>query len=194
MHKRKTSSTRYSTLHLNCGPGTWLVQGQHGSKWDLAQVWKTSLLSQLYWKDPFILLLGCCQQKHNQYRNNWQCHLHDPTASYVPTGWNRSITSPTLKPQMVEILDIWPTTLWMAITCAQLLSHVRLFATVAHQDPLSMGFSWQEYWIGLPFPPPGDLLDSGIKPTSLVSPAWAGRFFTTRVTWYIRYTGWEFFP
>ena len=46
-----------------------------------------------------------------------------------------------------------------------------------------MGFSWQEYWIGLPFPPPGDLLDSGIKPTSLVSPAWAGRFFTTSVTW-----------
>ena len=41
-----------------------------------------------------------------------------------------------------------------------------------------MGFSWQEYWIGLPFPPPGDLLDSGIKPTSLVSPALAGRFFT----------------
>ena len=40
--------------------------------------------------------------------------------------------------------------------------------TVAHQAPLSMGFSRQEYWSGLPFPPPGDLPDPGIK---LLSPA-----------------------
>ena len=50
------------------------------------------------------------------------------------------------------------------------LSRVRLFATpwtVAHQAPLSMGFSRQEYWSGLPFPSPGDLLDPGIEPRSL---------------------------
>ena len=45
--------------------------------------------------------------------------------------------------------------------------------------PLSMGFSRQEYWRGLPFPPPGDLLDPGFKPTSLVSHALAGRSFPT---------------
>ena len=39
--------------------------------------------------------------------------------------------------------------------------------TVAHQTPLSMGFSRQEYWGGLPFPTPGDLPDSGIEPLSL---------------------------
>ena len=39
--------------------------------------------------------------------------------------------------------------------------------TVAHQAPLSMGFSRQEYWSGLPCPPPGDLPDPGIKPMSL---------------------------
>ena len=47
------------------------------------------------------------------------------------------------------------------------LSHVRLFATlwtVAHQAPLSMGFSRQGYWSGLPFPFPGDLPDPGIEP------------------------------
>ena len=38
--------------------------------------------------------------------------------------------------------------------------------TVAHQVPLSMGFSRQEYWSGLPFPPPGDLPNLGIEPTS----------------------------
>ena len=51
----------------------------------------------------------------------------------------------------------------------KLLSCVRLFATrwtVAHQAPLSMGFSGQEHWSGLPFPSPGDLPDPGIKPRS----------------------------
>ena len=51
--------------------------------------------------------------------------------------------------------------------------------TVTCQSPLSMGFSRQEYWSELPRPPPGDLPDSGIEPTSLTSPALAGRFFTT---------------
>ena len=51
----------------------------------------------------------------------------------------------------------------------KLLSHVRLFVTpwtVAQQAPLSMGFSRQEYWSGLPFPSPGDLPDPGIEPRS----------------------------
>ena len=47
-------------------------------------------------------------------------------------------------------------------------------STIACQAPLSMGFSRQEYWSGLPFPSPGDLPDPGIKPTS---PALAGGFF-----------------
>ena len=52
---------------------------------------------------------------------------------------------------------------------AQLLSCVQRSAapwTVAHQAPQSMGFSRQEYWRGLPCPPPGNLLDPGIKPRS----------------------------
>ena len=55
--------------------------------------------------------------------------------------------------------------------------------TVARQAPLSMGFPRQEYWRGLPCPPPGDLPDPGIKPSSLTSPALAGRFFTTSTSW-----------
>ena len=51
--------------------------------------------------------------------------------------------------------------------------------TVACQVLLSVEFSRQEYWSRLPFPPPGDLPDPGIKPTSLVSPALAGGFFAT---------------
>ena len=63
---------------------------------------------------------------------------------------------------------------------------VQLFLTlwtIAHQAPLSMRFSRQEYWSGLPCPSPGDLPDPGIKPTSLTSPALAGRYFTPSATW-----------
>ena len=61
------------------------------------------------------------------------------------------------------------------------LSHVQLFVipgSVVCQALLSMGFSRQEYWSGLPFPIPGDLSDPRNKPMSLVSPALVGGFFT----------------
>ena len=52
--------------------------------------------------------------------------------------------------------------------------------TTAHQAPLSMEFSRQDYWDGLPFPSPGDLPDPGIESVSLAFPALAGGFFDTR--------------
>ena len=70
--------------------------------------------------------------------------------------------------------------------CAQLLSHVYLFVTpwtVACQALLSIGFSRQEYWSGLPFPLPGDLPDPGTELASLASPALAAGFFTTLLPW-----------
>ena len=74
----------------------------------------------------------------------------------------------------------------MCVCMQSLFSHVQLFATlwtVACQAPLSMGFSRQEYWSGVPCPPPGDLSDSGIEPRSLGSPLLVGEFFTTSATW-----------
>ena len=65
-------------------------------------------------------------------------------------------------------------------------SSVQLCATpwtTACQAPLSIGFSRQEYWSGLPCPPPGDLPDPEIEPMSLTAPAMAGKFFTTSATW-----------
>ena len=71
---------------------------------------------------------------------------------------------------------------FLKFNCAVLscFSRVWLFATlwtIAHQAPPSMGFSSQEHWSGLSCPSPGDLPDPGIEP---MSPALAGRFFTTR--------------
>ena len=78
-----------------------------------------------------------------------------------------------------------------------MLSHfscIQLFATlktVAHWAPLSMGFSRQEYYSGLPFPTPGAPHDPGVEPTCLVSHALAGKFFTTTITyealWHVIY-------
>ena len=66
------------------------------------------------------------------------------------------------------------------------LSHDQLFVTpwtAARQAPLFMGFSRQEYWSGLPFPPPGDLPDPGTEPKYLGSPVLVVGFFTNHVTW-----------
>ena len=75
--------------------------------------------------------------------------------------------------------------IWCMLSCS---SHVWLFVTpwtVVCQAPLSMGFSRQEYWSGLLYPPPEDLRDAGVKSTSLWSlmfPTLTGRFFTTSAT------------
>ena len=87
----------------------------------------------------------------------------------------KDTVSPTVRACFTRILSVH----------AKSLSHVRLSATlwtIARQAPLPMGFSRQEYWRGLPCPPPGDLSDPGIKPRLFTSPALAGRFFTTSTT------------
>ena len=80
--------------------------------------------------------------------------------------------------------------IWMCVcVCACVLSCfrcVRLFATLwilAHQPPLSVGFSRQEYGSGLPYPPPEDLPDPGMEPVSFTSPTLADRVFTTSASW-----------
>ena len=65
-------------------------------------------------------------------------------------------------------------------------SRIQLFVTlwtVAHQAPLFMGFSKQEYWSWLPCPSPGDFPYAGIEPVSIASSALAAGFFTTSATW-----------
>ena len=76
--------------------------------------------------------------------------------------------------------------------CAVLsrFSHVQHFVilwTLAHQAPLSMGFSRQEYWGRLPCPPPGALPDLGMGPMTHMPPAVAGGFFITSSTWEAQY-------
>ena len=87
----------------------------------------------------------------------------------------------TLRQECGRLLPLlWP--LCVCVCVCVWFSSVQLFVTpwtVAHQAPLSMLSSRQEYWSGFPFPSPGDLPNQGIESTSLASPALVGGLFNT---------------
>ena len=113
----------------------------------------------------------------------WSYYIHFINENIGPGGAKQLPTDPQLVDGSCALLSF---------------SHVRLFVTpwtTAHRGPLSMGFSWEEHWSGLPCPPPGDLFDPGIEPASLTPPALAGGFFTTSATWEARSVAeWVFKP
>ena len=83
-------------------------------------------------------------------------------------------------------LVIWRLGKHYCVPCAKLLQSCLILCDpmdCSLQAPLSMDSNRQENWSGLPCPPPGDLPDPGIEPTSLMSPAMVGGFFTTSITW-----------
>ena len=83
-------------------------------------------------------------------------------------------------PRRMEDTDSYTQGHSQPTVCIQSLSHVQLLVTpwtIACQAPLSMGFSRQEYWSGLPFLPPGDLPDSATESKSPASPALQAEFF-----------------
>ena len=86
----------------------------------------------------------------------------------------------TTEQREITVVEYFPRS-WQNYVCLlSRFSRVRLFATlwtVARHAPPSTGFSRQEYWSGLPFPPPGDLPDAEMEPTSLTSAALARRFY-----------------
>ena len=79
----------------------------------------------------------------------------------------------------LSICSVFVYQLYLVRAYALILSDSAPAWAIAHQAPLSIEFSRQEYWSGLPFHSPGDLPDSGIEPMSFVSTALAGRFFTS---------------
>ena len=113
----------------------------------------------------------------------------------LPSRFWRKTSNPNLKIKDHSNLDVIPNkTLSLTLSLSLVpracvlscFSCVQLFATlwtVAHQAPLSMGFSRQEYWRRLPCPPPEDLPDSGIEPAPLMSPVLVGGLFITSATW-----------
>ena len=78
--------------------------------------------------------------------------------------------------------QLYPWTFWSKRSSHSVMSNSLQHHGAAPEAPLSMGSSRQGYWSGLPFPPPQDLPHPGTEPTSFVSPALAGKFFTISAT------------
>ena len=98
-------------------------------------------------------------------------HVAKQSGSFLKSQHRSTLRSSHSTPRYLSVLY-----------CVYTLSCVQLFTTpwtAAHQAPVSMEYSSQEYQSGLPFPIPRDLPDPGIEPAPLASPAPAGRFFTT---------------
>ena len=104
-------------------------------------------------------------------------------------GWRvslQTLISPETKSQSVVS---WPfgyqvkRALWFSMCVLLLQLCLTLLQPAGLWPPLSMGFSRQEYWDGLPCPPPGDLPDPRMEPASLASPTLASGLFNTSATW-----------
>ena len=102
-----------------------------------------------------------------------------------PQGWDRCLACVSRPPSLPQLTGIFKSLqprpnlfLLLIRVCAQSSQLFETPGTVAHQAPLSMGFSRQEHWSGLPCPPPGDLPNPGI---ALASPALADGFFPEKL-------------
>ena len=116
---------------------------------------------------PRAIKSGVAQQLLGASSSEWGDQLSPETSKWYMVG------------AKLQIEGYWYFFLGCVLNC---FSHVQFLATlwtVAHQAPLSMAFSRKESWSGFPFPPPGDVPNPGTEPSSLTSPALAGRFFTT---------------
>ena len=118
----------------------------------------------------YIYIYICC----SVWRRKWQ-----PTPVFLPgesQGWEAWWAAVYGVAQSRTRLKRRSSSSSSMLFCAQL--HLTLHDP-SDCSPLSMGLFWQEYWSELPFLPPGNLPDPGIKLMSLVAPALAGRFLTT---------------
>ena len=128
---------------------------------------------------------------HYQVPESTQTHVHQVSDAIQPSP---PLSSPSPPPLNLSQHQGLFKRVSSSHQVAKVLDPYRL--NKAHQAPLPMGFSRQEYWSGLPCPPPGDLPDPVIKPMSPVTPALAGGFFTTEPPGkpHLYVTGWDKSP
>ena len=140
-----------------------------------------------YWLHPRTATVSSALGKSPYWLTHW---LLSPPKIQLKSSPLLSITMPPLPGEVVSPsvrLVHQHTSIMSLITCVCVFSHPIMsdflwpLWTIACQAPLSMGFSRQEYWSGLPSPSPGDLSYPGIQPESLMVSALARRFFTTGV-------------
>ena len=130
-----------------------------------------------FYSSTYSKSLQIIQYQSQHTRAKFQGYIH---------WWRWKFTA--LKLGYIQTKAFTQITLWVThvCMCAELLQSCPTFLTlwtVVCQAPLSIGLCRQEYWSGLPRPPPGPLPDWGAEPASLTSLALAGGFFITSATW-----------
>ena len=153
------------------GCESWTVKKAEHLRIDAFELWCWRRLLRVPWSargsNQSILKEispGCSFGKWKWSRSAQSCPiLCDPTDCSLPGSSVHEI----LQARILQWVAISFSSAWKWKVKVKSLSHVQLFLTprtVAYQAPLSMGFSRQEYWRGVPGPSPGDLLDPGIEP------------------------------
>ena len=126
---------------------------------------------------PLSMKRGCWASSCEVSSSSDTCEIHIP--SKPPPLFSSVSGKDVFTAHWTCVSKLWSGASFKTQVCCCLIAVSDSCATpwtVARQPPLSTGFPRQEYWSGLPFPPPGDLSNPGIKPRS---PALTGRFFTT---------------
>ena len=161
----------------------WVFPGGQNRHW-----WKTTVLAELgstfrspVGKVDIQIRSVLCQQG----KRRWVLQVANCVCYMWLSKWNKMVLDFRIFQTNVVASELWLSLAKCAnkpLQSCPTLWTVTLWI-VACQAPLSLGFSRQEFWSGLPFPSPGDPSNLGIEPVSLVSPALAAGFFTTRTTW-----------
>ena len=150
------------------------------------------LYQQSHTGSPYQLYLNKIGRNNKVY---WRmCRLTQMLHHFVVQGlehWQVSVFTKGRHQWMTVLQRV--RSIWQHVQFATVPSSFATPWTVAHQAPLSMGFSRQEYWSGLPCPPPGDLPNPGTEPRSLSSPEFAGTFFTTAWEAHLKIRHWQNF-
>ena len=140
-----------------------------------------------HWAEFTVIYIRTSMVTHLKYSNVYMSILNYLTLSslHLPLGNHKFRNKLEFNRTNCPILQSckWSVLFIHGLSC---FSHVWPFATpwtIAHQAPLSMGFSRQKYWRGLPCPPPWNLPNPGTGAMSLMSLALAVRFFTSSTTW-----------
>ena len=187
---------------LSWQPARILARGISCALGFLTMWWCVHVVSSLRERDfqanPFCLLWPGLGSHSASFLPHPICQVHHKalprlkeTAYTLTSWWGVPVSERPHKIRNIAVVIVENTIFHRPTYSVCMLSHfsqVQPFETprtVARQSSLSMGFSRQEYWSGLPFPSPGDLPHPGIEPTSLTSPALAGGFFT-RAAWEVR--------